>query len=454
MDFYKEIHIIALDFYKTMHLDRKIDHELRIWAKSEKRKPLVLRGARQIGKSTAVKHLALQFKYFIEINFDENTDYQKLFTNNLSVESICEQLAILTNTPIVKGKTLIFFDEIQVCLPAISSLRYFYEKLPDLHIIAAGSLLEFALAELPSFGVGRVRFMYMYPFSFEEFLVANKENQLVKLIQNNTDSSIIPELIHEKLKVYLKKFLIIGGMPEAVLSYVSNKNMLEVQQILDDLIQSIQADFTKYKNKVSTLKIKEVFEAVIHQIGNKFTYSYSNATLTNAQIKEALQLLEMAGLIYSVTHSSCNGIPLGAEVNNKFRKILIFDTGIFQRILGLNISDLMLNDSFNVINKGNIAELYVGLELLKNKSCYQKTDLYYWQREAKNSQAEIDYIIQKNEKIIPIEVKAGTKGSMQSMYIFMSEKNIDEGIRVSLENFGQLEKIKIYPLYAIGTLVS
>ena len=437
-----------------MYLTRKIDNELLLWAKSIQRKPLVLRGARQVGKSTAVRHLASQFKYFVEINFDENVDYQKLFQGNLSVENICEQISILTNTPIVVGETLIFFDEIQACLPAIQTLRYFYEQKPDLHVIAAGSLLEFALAELPSFGVGRVRFMYVYPFSFIEFLQAHNENQLLKLLDKNVNNQAIPELIHEKLKTYLKKFLVIGGMPEAVNTYINSKNMLEVQRVLDDLILSIQADFAKYKNRVSALRIKEVFDSVVMQVGRKFTYTYPNSTLNNVQIKEALVLLEMAGLIYSVTHSACNGIPLGAEINSKFKKILLFDTGIFQRILGLNISELMLEDNFQIVNKGNIAELYVGLELLKNQTCYTKIDLYYWQRDAKNSQAEIDYVIQKNENILPIEVKAGTKGAMQSMHIFMTEKRSTLGIRVSLENFGKLDNIQIMPLYAINQIIN
>jgi predicted AAA+ superfamily ATPase len=292
----------------------------------------------------------------------------------------------------------------------------------------------------------------MYPFSFEEFLLANKENNLLEVLTNASSTNGIADILHQKLKKYLKKFLVIGGMPEAVGSYIANGNMLEVQRVLDDLIQSIEADFAKYKNRVTTIRIREVFNAVVHQVGSKFTYTYPNATLNNVQIKEALELLKMAGLIYFVTHSASNGIPLGAEINAKQRKILLFDTGIFQRILGLNIGNLLIEDDFNVINKGNIAELFVGLELLKNVSCYEKNDLYYWQREAKNSQAEIDYVIQKQDKIIPIEVKAGTKGAMQSMYLFLEEKKIDFGIRLSLENFSVINKIKILPLYAVRNL--
>jgi predicted AAA+ superfamily ATPase len=435
-----------------MYLERKIDLELISWRDSNSRKPLILRGARQIGKSSAVRNLGKKFKYFIEINLDENSQLCSLFEKELTVSEIIEQLAVLTNTPIISGETLLFIDEIQACIPAISTLRYFYEKLPDLHIIAAGSLLEFALSEIPSFGVGRVRYMFMYPFSFEEFLVANKEQALLNVLTKATPTLPLADVFHEKLKKYFKKFLIIGGMPEAVRTYVSNGDILEVQRVLDDLVLSIQTDFSKYKNRVPALRIKEVFDTVVHQIGGKFSYSYPNATLTNVQIKEALLLLEMAGLLYSVTHSASNGIPLGAEINTKKRKMLLFDTGIYQRILGLDIGTLLLENDVNIINKGGISELFVGLELLKNTSCYERNDLYYWQREVKNSQAEVDYVIQKQENIIPLEVKAGTKGSMQSLFLFLQEKNREYGIRLSMENFSVMNKVKIYPLYAVRNL--
>ncbi|MFA9214038.1 MAG: ATP-binding protein [Candidatus Methylacidiphilales bacterium] len=435
-----------------MYLVRNIDKDLFNWSLPKNRKPLVLRGARQVGKSSSVKNLAKQFKYFVEINFDENAGFAELFNKNLSVNDVCEQISILTNTPMIEGETLLFLDEIQACIPAISMLRYFYEKMPNLHVIAAGSLLEFALAELPSFAVGRVRSIYMYPLSFDEFLLAHHENKLIEALNKAKVSKPLSELVHQKLVNYYKKFLIIGGMPEAVSIYITNKDLLEVQRVLNDLYISIQADFAKYKTRVPTVRLLEVFNAIAQQVGNKFTYSYPNATLNNLQIKEAIELLKMAGLVYGVTHSAANGIPLGAEINPKKTKWLIFDTGIFQRILGLNIADLLISNDFNVTNKGNIAELHVGLELIKAVDCYEKTDLYYWHREAKNSQAEVDYIGQFGNLIVPIEVKAGTKGSMQSLYLFLKEKNLSKGFRLSLENFSVINEVKILPIYAVKNL--
>jgi predicted AAA+ superfamily ATPase len=432
------------------YIPRKIDEELQIWRNQPDRKLLMLRGARQVGKSSAVRHLAKSFDYFIEVNFDENPSYAALFEQSLSPREVCEQLSLLTQTPIVEGKTLVFFDEIQSCIPAISALRYFYEKMPALHVIAAGSLLEFALSEVPSYGVGRVRSLFMYPFSFQEFLLANGESGLIAYVTESGFAKALPELIHEKLISYLKKFLVIGGMPEAVSSYVRHGNMLEVQRILDDLVISIEADFAKFRNRVPAIRIREVFNSVVQQVGNKFTYTFGNSSLTILQVKQALDLLTLAGLIYPVTHSSCNGLPLGAEINVKKRKFLLFDTGIFQRILGLNMAELLLESDFSVINKGNIAELYVGLEWIKNTSCYENWDLHYWQRESKNAQSEVDYVVQNKGQILPIEVKSGTKGAMQSMYLFLEEKKVPKGIRTSLENFGQIPNIQIIPLYAIG----
>jgi hypothetical protein len=357
----------------------------------------------------------------------------------------------LDNIPIIENETLLFLDEIQASSKAIGALRYFYEKKPNLHTIAAGSLLEFALAEIPSFGVGRIRSVFMYPLKFEEFLAALGENSLLNAIQQASTTNPLPDLIHEKAVGILKKFLVIGGMPEAITTYLETRNYLLVQNVLDDLIVSYQTDFSKYKDKVPSFRILEVFNNVVQQMGTKFSYSL-NTNLNNQQIKEALNMLQMAGLLYFVTHSSSNGIPLGAEINPKKRKCLLFDTGIYQRMLGLDLASVFLDDDTDLVNKGAIAELFVGIELMKNNQDVLAS-LYYWQRESRSSQAEVDYVIQKDREIIPVEVKSGTKGAMQSMYKFLEEKQSNYGIRTSLENFGALDKIKIIPIYAIGLAV-
>lgn len=434
------------------YLPRTLDSFLMNWKAENDRKPLLLRGARQVGKSSLVRSLSRHFDHYIEMNFEENRAIHRIFEGNLSPDELCEIIAALYNTPIIPGKTLLFFDEIQACLPAISSLRFFYEKMPDLHLVAAGSLLEFALDELPSYGVGRVRSLFVYPFSFDEFLTALGEQGLLSLKQKADATRPLPDPVHDKLLSLYKKFLILGGMPEAVSKYIQGRNLLAVQSVLDDLLLSVKSDFAKYKKRVPVLRIQEVFESVAMQTGGKFVYSRAAPDTRHAHIKEALSLLIMAGLVIPVTHSAANGIPLGAQSDPGKRKMLLYDTGIFQRALGLPLSDLILNDDFENINKGAIAELSVGLEMLKYGNPFAPTDLFYWHRETAGSNAEVDYLIQQRTEIIPVEVKSSRQGSMQSLYVFLKEKNRDRGVRFSLENFSRFQHIDVYPLYAVSSL--
>ncbi len=436
-----------------MYLTRNIDKELKHWSKEKEGKPLLIRGARQVGKSTAIRELSKQFDYFLELNFEEQRLVHKLFEGDLNPKELCENLSILYNVPIIPGKTLLFFDEIQSCIPAISSLRFFYEKYPELHIIAAGSLLEFALSEMPSFGVGRIRSLFMYPLSFDEYLAGIGEKLLLEAKRKATVKKPLAGPLHQKLLNHIKRFLVIGGMPEVVASYTKHNNINQCGQVLDDLITSLKADFVKYKKQVPFLRISEVFDSVVQQSGGKFVYSKAATEANHKQVKEAVDLLMMAGLVIPVTHTAANGLPLGAEANPKQRKMLLLDTGIFQRLLGLNISEILFENNFDMINKGAIAEQYVGLELLKSFSCYRQESLYFWHREAKSSNAEVDYIIQQKENIIPIEVKSGKKGSMQSLFLFLTEKKVSVGVRFSLENYAAYENIHVFPLYSVSDFV-
>lgn len=433
---------------------RSIDTYLNTWITEDKRKPLLLRGARQVGKSSAVRELSNKFEYYIELNFEEHNSTMQFFEGDLSPSIICENLSVYFNTPIIPGKTLLFFDEIQSCPNAISSLRFFYEKYTELHVIAAGSLLEFALQNLPSFGVGRIRSIFMHPFSFNEFLDAIGENMLLNYVSKSSAQNPVPEPIHKKLVDLLKKFMVIGGMPEVIVNYIKTNDLLSCQLVLDDLLLTYKTDFSKYHKNVPELRILDVFVSVAQQAGGKFNYSKTNSESNHKQIKQALDLLILSGLVIPVTHTSANGIPLGAEVDIKKRKMIFFDTGLFQRLLGLNISDLLFSSDWSLVNKGAIAEQFAGLELQKYSSAYQRDDLFYWSREALNSNAELDYIISVNGDIYPVEVKANNSGSMQSMYIFLKEKNKKNGIRCSMENFSSYESIHVFPLYAMANIKS
>jgi predicted AAA+ superfamily ATPase len=437
------------------YFNRKIDHALQQWSNDNRHKPLMLRGARQVGKTSAIRNLGKQFKYFVEINF-ENKDHSAakiVFSQHSDPKIICSELAALFGIPIAPGETLLFLDEIQNCTDAISSLRFFYEDYPELHVIAAGSLLEFALEEIPSFGVGRIDSMFMYPFSFSEFLCSIGREIWVKLIHEATPEKSISAPVHEKIIEQLKNFLIIGGMPEVVVEFTETHDFLRCQKVLNSLLVSLRNDFAKYKKRIPVTRINEVFSSVSQQAEGKFVYEHVSQNLNNEQVKKSLELLLMAGLCYPITHSSADGVPLGARINPKYRRIIPFDTGIYQRILNLNISDILLSNDFDVINKGAVAEIFAGCELKKSASYYSSEELYCWVREKKNTHAQIDYLVQKNDKIIPIEVKSGTSGKMQSLHLFMNEKQSEYGVRTSLENFAQYGKIKVVPLYAIGNIL-
>ena len=432
------------------YLQRKIDAELLRWKNMEHRKVVLLRGARQVGKSSAVRELGKTFEHFVEINLEKQPQLKAIFEPDRVVERIVKELSFELKTPIIPTKTLLFIDEIQDCIPAISALRYFYEDMPELHVIAAGSLFEFALEKLPSFGVGRIRSLFMYPFSYDEFIRAMGFTNELK---NYSPEKPLPETMHNRYKRLLIEFMLIGGMPEVVARYVENGSLLECQEILEDITQTFYSDFAKYKQRANVSLLQEVFGSVIEQTGGKFTYSNASKTSNHQQIKESVELLEMAGLIYPVTHTSANGLPLSAEQNSKNRKYLIFDTGIYQRFLKLNLGGSFSPDSIEQINKGAFAELLAGLEIMKASPVNFPLSLHYWQREKTGSNAEVDYIVQQGENIVPVEVKANTKGSMQSMFQFLNEKGYPYGIRTSMENFGAYQNIKVYPLYAVSQIV-
>jgi len=443
---------------EIQYLKRNIDKILLNWSteKPPDRKPLLLRGTRQVGKSSAVRQLGKHFKHFIEINFDENKEYGSFFDVSLTPQEICQQLALYCHTPIIPGETLLFFDEIQSCQEALAKLRYFYEKYSDLHVVAAGSLLEFALEEIPSFGVGRIRSLFMYPFGFDEFLTALDEGTLSEAVKMASPEKPLAEPIHQKLLGRLKIFMICGGMPEAVSLYVRKRDLLNGERVLNDLITVLKTDFAKYRKRTPLLLLNEVFESVMHQTEGKFIYERAAPGTPGIAVRQALELLIMSGLVHPVTHTAANGIPLGAEKNVKYRRIIPCDTGLFLNSLGLR-SEILPASDFSAVNRGSLAEIFTGLELLKTASCYSPQQLFCWQRSANpgssKGNAQVDFIVQKGSSIIPIEVKSGTQGSMQSLRLFMKEKRIVRGIRTSLENFRHYADIDVYPLYAIGNVV-
>ena len=446
-----------------VYYKRLIDEKLIEWKESPRRKPLLIRGARQVGKSTAVRELAKQFRYFVEINLEKQPDLRMMFPANIDVKKTCEKLSATLSIPIIAGETLLFIDEIQMSQEAIMSLRYFKEDYPELHVIAAGSLLEFTLQELPSFGVGRIRSMYMYPFSFDEFLLAQGLDISVDYKRKANSKDPLPEKMHKDMVEQLRTFYLVGGMPAAVAEWIDTHNYLEVARVHNDVMQSYQDDFGKYKKRISPVLLGQVLRSVALQAGKKFVYSAAAKDVHSSLIRDALQLLTLAGLIIPVKHTDGTGLPLGAEENNNYVKYLFFDLGVMETLLGNPAKDILMASDVDFVNKGGTSEMFAGLELVKYADCYQRAEMHYWQRMERGSSAEVDYLRPNEGKVLPIEVKASTSGSMQSLWLFMRLRGLHEAVRTSLENFGQFEyydpsdefaerKVNILPLYGLSSL--
>jgi len=435
-------------------MKRTIDDHLLTWKLDPRRKPLLIRGARQVGKTYSVRQFGRTFTHFVEVNFEKERQLAGLFNGSLEPKPICEKLAVYYRTPIQPENTLLFFDELQACPNAIRALRFFYEDYPELHLVAAGSLLEFALAEIPSHGVGRLSNLFMYPLSFEEFLIALGQEALVGLIHAATAAQPLDEIFHGRLLELLRIFLIIGGMPEVVRHYLEQRDILACQRLLDDIILTARDDFAKYRHRAPLVRLEEVFHAIALQTGNKFRFAGIDSTVKSTLYKDCLDMLTMAGLAHKIHHSAARGIPLGAQLKANMFKAILFDVGVHQRLQRNDISALLTSSRLNDINKGSIAEAFVGTELVKYAAPHLPPSLYYWHREAKSSNAEVDYILQKDGEVIPIEVKSGSKGQMQSMHLFLEERRLSVGIRISTENFSEYGVIKTIPLYAAGTILS
>lgn len=453
-----------------MYIERHIDALLLEWKNSSRLKPLLLRGARQVGKSWAVKHLGEKFDYFVEVNFEKRPELLEVFQRTHDAHELVNVLSLFYNTPIEPGKTLLFLDEIQNSPEAIRSLWSFKEDIPELHVIAAGSLLEFALRDLPTFGVGRIRSLFVYPFSFDEFLAAEGKSAWVKAKSElSADKPLFTALYNDLVK-HFRTFLMVGGMPASVAAWVSTHDYLQCQTELDDIQLTYYDDFAKYAKKVDPTLLRNTLQSVILQTGNKFTYSRVDGGYRAEEVKKALGLLSDAGIIKRVSHTAANGLPLGAEVNDRYRKYIYLDSGLLLRILDMDLGGarqltelIIAGTAEDLVNKGGLTEMVLGWELIKYNNPRSQHDLYYWENVAEGTRSEVDYIIAKDLKVLPIECKAGVSGKMKSLHLFMSQKQLTFAVRCSLENFSMIEnrdkqngdvvrRISVLPLFAISNL--
>lgn len=432
-------------------MERDILKKLQNWKTSTRRKPLILRGARQVGKTFSVLEFGKQYYKKVHlINFEKNPKWKEVFDPDLDAHRIIDELEILLKSTIVAGDDLLFFDEIQNCPKAIMSLRYFYEQLPEIHLIAAGSLLEFALKNIP-FPVGRVQTLEMQPMSFSEFTRANGKEKVYKIINSNPLK--LSPVIHQTILEDVFTYFFVGGMPEAVKHYVERAKMSEISEIHSDLLYTYAQDFLKYSPSVNRDCLNRVLMASGKSTGKQIKYSQLAKGFSNPTIKSAFMALTNARLLRKVKATSPSGLPLEAGANEKKFKSVFLDIGLMAHINGLSSSFLEIKHNMSTLFNGAMAEQFVGQEFL---AAGQK-NLYYWARQSKSSTAEVDYLLVKNNEVFPVEVKNSSSGSLKSLHLLLNQfPDMKKAYVLSHAGYGELknQKLEFVPIYYASYLAS
>ncbi len=426
-------------------MKRTLLNELIDWKTQPLRMPLIIRGARQVGKSWLIDEFSKQFKSYVKINFDKQEKAKTIFAGDINIPTILERLSLYAGQTIIPGETLLFFDEAQECENCLKALRYFKEECTELHVIAAGSLIDFTLEKI-GVPVGRVQFLYLYPLSFTEFLIANNRRDLVTYI----DSQKSDLLIHETINDFLKTYLWLGGMPAVVAAWLQYKNAVECQKLQEAIILSYKQDFEKYAKKNQITNVEKVFESIPLQLGCKFKFTNVDEGLKALPVKQALLLLIKAGIAHPCHHSSGQTILLAAEKDNKKFKIFFIDVGLAQKMLGLNLKD-WVTQALDLKILGSIAEQLVAQEYIAYSKSSAPSELYYWHREEKSSNAEVDFLFTKRGKVFPVEVKAGIKGGMKSLNSFLNtHPNSPFGLKISNNVYSVQPSFEEIALYGIA----
>lgn len=434
-------------------MKRSIEKELKKWKEGGHPHPLLLRGARQVGKTfTIVKFGEENFDNSIIINFEKDPQLKQLFEGSLDPKPILEKICIEKKQEYKLGKTLIFFDEIQECPKAIVALRYFYEDMPGMHVIAAGSLLDFVLksGEI-SIPVGRIQYIFLQALSFYEFLEANNNKKLLECIQNLSLDNKLDDFTHQMINNEFKKYMLIGGMPKVVEKYIQSQDLIQSLQEQKNINDTFRDDFGKYASKAEQRHLESVFRSVPQLVSKKFKYSKVDPDTKSRELKKAVELLEKAGIIHKVSRTSGEGLPFGAQMSLKHFKAIFLDIGLMQNILGMD-SEIIKSEDFHSLAAGGLAEQVVGQELLANKSPHAQRELFYWERGKEKGEAELDYLHAYHSKVIGLEVKAGAKGKLKSLHSFMKEYDSPLGIQVSQGSLNFDKDVLSIPLYAVAEI--
>ncbi|MEN8158313.1 MAG: ATP-binding protein, partial [Bacteroidota bacterium] len=428
-------------------MKRDIYTNLKAWKESPGRKPLIIRGARQVGKTFILKEFGKkEYKELFYLNFEENEDLDELFSGSLEPKRIIELLSVHFQSPIQPGRHLIIFDEIQASNHALNALKYFNEKANEYHIICAGSLLGIKLSKPRSFPVGKVNLMDLYPLSFSEFLDALGRTGLRELIENQKEITPFPALFHNELNDLLRLYFIIGGMPEVVQSYIDSNDLFETRKRQREIVDTYLLDFAKHAPASDIPKLSIIWDIIPAQLGKenkKFIFSAISKSARARAYENAIQWLEDAGLIIRVKLAKSARIPLKGYADPDIFKIYYLDVGLLTAMA--NIPPSIVTEGNRLFNeyKGAFVENYV-LQQLQSR---MDTRAYYWRSEGI---AEVDFLLEYNNEIVPLEVKSGINPRSKSMRVYMDKNKPDIFYRSSLLNLKKDGRIINIPLYAIS----
>ena len=429
-------------------MQRLAEKQIAGWKDSSRRKPLIIRGARQVGKTWLVENvLAKQFTSFIKIDLEKRRELHSLFSGNLEPRSILNHLELTTGR-IIPGQTLLFFDEIQACPRALMALRYFYEEIPELHVIAAGSLLEFAFGEI-SIPVGRVQYLYLHPMTFYEYLLATGKEQMAEYTLNQPEE--VAGAIQNIILKELRNYFFVGGMPECVKTYRDSGSMVETFQVQSEILDSYRDDFSKYTSHINTICLDAVFLSVAKSIGEQLKYTRLNEGYSSQMNRKAFDLLVKAKVIHKIPACDPSGLPLGATANPKKFKATMLDIGLMQRLCQLPVELELQQENLLAMYRGKLAEQFVAQELL----AWHSSELFYWARETRSSSAEEDFLVVRQGKIYPVEVKSGASGSLRSLHLMLEKyQNCPQGLVLysGTSNNVSDQKLQFLPLYCVSTI--
>lgn len=427
-------------------MKRTATDDLVKWKDSPRRKPLIIEGAHQVGKTWLVKEFASRYyKNLAYINFEELIYMRSLFENDFDVKRIIAAVSAATHQNCIPGKTLIFFDEIQEAKNGITALKYFHENAPDQHVIAAGSLLGLELHKHTSFPVGKVQFMTLYPMSFIEFLDAAGESNLADLIVNKDLANM--NLFASKLKTLLKEYYFVGGMPEAVLYFSKTHDWAEVRSIQKEILESYDRDFSKHAPESIVPRIRQLWNSLPSQLSRenrKFVYGLIKEGARAREYEIALQWLFDGGLIYKVMNVTAPRIPLKSYEDSSAFKIFMVDIGLLGAMSDLDSNTIVNGNAIFTEFKGALTEQYVLQQLII------KHGPFYYSKA--NSRQEIDFLIQENGEVIPIEVKAEENLRAKSLHMFVEEFGSPKAYRVSMSDYRDEGWLTNLPLYAVDGL--